>query len=241
MVSLVKINNPLPFSHPKWKAKRRLLRYLMRTIAFTLLVKLDSVEGLENIPAYGPGLVYINHIAFVDPIIALFVVSRDITPMAKVEVYDYPIIGVFPKLWGVIPVRREGFDRRAVQHALSVLEAGEILLVAPEGTRRPVLAQAREGIAYIAFHSGAPLIPMAIQDSVGFPALRATARWRGVGARVQIGKPFRFRSRDERPSRQELRLMTDEAMYILAAMIPDRLRGYYRDLSMATQDTIEWF
>jgi hypothetical protein len=29
-------------------------------------------------------------------------------------------------------------------------------------------------------------------------------------------------------------------MYILAAMLPENLRGYYNDLSKASQETIEW-
>jgi hypothetical protein len=32
--------------------------------------------------------------------------------------------------------------------------------------------------------------------------------------------------------------MTDEAMYILAAMLPEARRGVYADLSKATQETI---
>jgi hypothetical protein len=34
--------------------------------------------------------------------------------------------------------------------------------------------------------------------------------------------------------------MTDEAMYILASLLPEYRRGVYADLSKATQDTIEW-
>jgi 1-acyl-sn-glycerol-3-phosphate acyltransferase len=48
----------------------------------------------------------INHIAFVDPIVVLHIVPRNIVPMAKIEVYDYPLVGIFPRLWNVIPVRR---------------------------------------------------------------------------------------------------------------------------------------
>ena len=40
--------------------------------------------------------------------------------------------------------------------------------------------------------------------------------------------------------RKRLRQMTDEAMYILAAMLPEGRRGYYSDLSKATRETIEW-
>jgi hypothetical protein len=34
--------------------------------------------------------------------------------------------------------------------------------------------------------------------------------------------------------------MTDEAMYTLAALLPEYRRGFYSDLSLATQETIEW-
>jgi hypothetical protein len=33
--------------------------------------------------------------------------------------------------------------------------------------------------------------------------------------------------------------MTDEAMYVLAGMLPEERRGVYSDLSRATTDTIE--
>jgi hypothetical protein len=33
--------------------------------------------------------------------------------------------------------------------------------------------------------------------------------------------------------------MTDEAMYVLAAMLPEHQRGYYSDLSRAMMETIE--
>jgi 1-acyl-sn-glycerol-3-phosphate acyltransferase len=228
------------YDHGKWRLKRRFLRFLIRLIALNLLIKLDGVEGLENIPESGPALIFINHIAFVDPIIAIHVTPRDLVPMAKVEVYEYPVIGIFPKLWGVIPVRREEFDRRAVQQAIEILRAGEIVLVAPEGTRREALFQGKEGVAYIATKCDVPVVPMAIRDSVGFPAFRTATRWRGPGAQVKIGRPFRFRKGAGRPGRQELRQMTDESMYILAGLLPEDLRGVYSDLSQATQDTIEW-
>jgi 1-acyl-sn-glycerol-3-phosphate acyltransferase len=113
-------------------------------------------------------------------------------------------------------------------------------LVAPEGTRREALFQGKEGVAYIATKCDVPVVPMAIRDSVGFPAFRTATRWRGPGAQVKIGRPFRFRKGAGRPGRQELRQMTDESMYILAGLLPEDLRGVYSDLSQATQDTIEW-
>jgi hypothetical protein len=37
-----------------------------------------------------------------------------------------------------------------------------------------------------------------------------------------------------------MRKMTDEAMSVLAAMLPAELRGVSADLSKTTGDTIEW-
>ncbi len=218
---------------------RRVLRFLLRYIGFTLLAKINRVEGQENIPESGPAILMINHIAFIDPIVVLHVMKRDIVPMAKIEVYDYPVIGIFPHMWGVIPVRREEFDRRAIQQSLEVLHAGELVLVAPEGTRGPELKQGKEGIAYLASRSGAPIIPVAVDGTIGFPALRFTKAWREPGASVRFGRPFHFRPEYQHAGRDQLRLMTDEAMYSLAALLPSNRRGYYSDLSCASQETIE--
>jgi 1-acyl-sn-glycerol-3-phosphate acyltransferase len=228
------------YNHAHYEFRRSILRFLMRTIGFELLAKLDHVEGLENIPASGPGILMINHIAFIDPIVVLHIVPRNIVPLAKVEVYNYPFIGIIPKLWGVIPVRREEFDRHAIQRVFEVLRAGELVLVAPEGTRNAFLQRAKEGIAYLASRANAPIIPVAIEGTPGFPALRFTRTWRGPGATVRFGRPFHFRAEYRRAGHADLRKMTDEAMYVLAAMLPPERRGAYADLSEASEDTIEW-
>jgi 1-acyl-sn-glycerol-3-phosphate acyltransferase len=228
------------YNHRRWEFRRRFLRFLIWNIGFTFLLKLDRVEGQANVPKSGPGILMINHLAFVDSIAALQFCPRHVVPLAKIEVYHYPVIGIFPRLWGVIPVRREEFDRQAIRQALEVLHAGEIILMAPEGTRGTALQQGKEGIAYLASRSGAPIIPVAMDHTPGFPALRFTARWKGPGAQIVYGRPFRFRPEFRRPDRLLLRKMTDEAMFVLAAMLPEERRGVYADLSKATQDTIEW-
>jgi 1-acyl-sn-glycerol-3-phosphate acyltransferase len=228
------------YHHADYETRRRFLRFLLRTVGFTFLAKMDRVEGLENIPPSGPAILMINHIAFIDPIVVLHVAPRNIVPLAKIEVYNYPLVGLIPKLWGVIPVRREEVDRHAIQQVMEVLRAGEIVLVAPEGTRNPFLQRAKEGIAYLASRAGSPIIPVAIEGTPGFPALRFTQPWKGPGARVQFGRPFHYRREFRHANHSDLRKMTDEAMYVLAAMLPEQRRGAYADLSQASQDTIEW-
>jgi len=229
------------YNHNRLEPQRNFLRFLIRWIGFTLLANLEQVEGLENIPTEGPAILMINHIAFIDPIVVLHVAPRNIVPLAKVEVFEYPFIKIFPKIWRVIPVKREEFDRNAVKMVMDVLQAGEIVLVAPEGTRSPALQQGKEGIAYLASRNDVPVIPVAIDGTIGLPAIRFSKRWRQPGAVVKFGKPFKYRTAYQRANREQLRLMTDEAMYILATMLPDKRRGVYTDLSKATTTTIEWF
>jgi 1-acyl-sn-glycerol-3-phosphate acyltransferase len=229
------------YNHAEHERMRRFLRFLVRSIGFTTLAKVDRVEGLENIPAEGPAILMMNHLAFIDSLFVLHTTPRNIVPLAKVEVYDYPVIGIFPRLWHVIPVRREEVDRRAIQQSLEVLKAGEIVLVAPEGTRGTELREGKVGVAYLASRSGAPIVPVAVGGTQGFPALRPSGAWKTPGARVQYGRPFRFRSEYAHASKDMLRQMTDEAMYVLAAMLPAERRGVYANLARATMETIEAF
>jgi len=228
------------YNHAEWETKRNILRWLLRVIGLPLLARVDSVEGVENIPTAGNVIIMFNHISFIDPFIVANPLPRNPVALAKVEVYDYPVVGIIPTLWGVIPVKREEVDRQAIQRCLEVLRAGEIILMAPEGTRNPTLRQGREGVAYLASRSGAPVIPVAVSGTKGFPALRYSKRWQQPGAVIRYGRPFRFHSNLRRAKAQTLRQMTDEAMYALAAMLPEDLRGEYADLSKATQETFEW-
>jgi len=222
------------YDHARLEPKRRVLRWMVDHIAFRFLVRVDSVQGLENLPASGAAIIMINHIAFVDPVVVLGVLPRNIVPLAKVEVYRYPVFGIFPKLWEVIPVHRGEIDRKALRSAEEVLRAGEVILVAPEGTRHPAMQAGKEGVAFLAHRTGAPIVPVTVEGTQGFPTVPISRRWREPGARIRLGKPFRLVRHAERPSREMLRRMTDQAMGVLARMLPADRRGVY-----ANPDTIE--
>lgn len=228
------------YRHADYALRRKMCRFLLRTVGFKFLVRLDSVQGLENVPREGPAILMMNHIAFVDPLVLVHVTPRQIVPLAKTEVYEYPFVGIVPRVWGVIPVERQGIDKAAVQQALAVLEAGEILLVAPEGTRHSALTDPKEGAAYLASRSGAPIVPAALEYTTGFPTLPFLKRWREKGVELKYGRPFRVRPEHRRARGAQLKQVLDESMYILAGMLPENRRGDYANLSGATMDTLEW-
>jgi len=227
-----------PYRHADYAAVRGAMRFILRAVAWRILVRIQWVVGIENIPPTGAAILAINHIALVDPILVLGVVPRVIVPLAKIEVYSYPVVGLLPRMYGVIPVRRGEFDRRALDMAQEVLRAGEIVLVAPEGTRSPAMQLGKEGLAFLAARTQAPIIPIGVDGTVGYPSLNPR-RWRQGGARITIGPPFRYRPTEGRITSERLRLMTDEAMYRVAELLPPDRRGVYADLTRASAETIE--
>lgn len=227
-----------PYRHADRESTRNFLRLLLKEIGFRFLAKIDRVVGFENIPNTGPTIVMINHIAFIDPIAVINIYPRNLIPMAKQEVYEYPIIGIIPHIWGVIPVNREGIDRQALRKAEEVLNSGEVILIAPEGTRSPALQQPHHGISFLSLRTNAPILPVAIDGTEGYPTYPLSERWRMPGAEIRFGKPFRFRTDDHRQDRELLRQMTDEAMIVLARLLPEHRRGVYKKRVMESLDTI---
>ncbi|MEX0788455.1 MAG: lysophospholipid acyltransferase family protein [Anaerolineales bacterium] len=228
------------YDHRRFEWRRRFVRWALSPIAFPWLIRIDHVSGIENVPATGPAIVMFNHIAFVDPLIIISLLPRNVVGLAKAEVLSNPLLALVPWAYGVITVRRGEVDRLALVRSMQVLQAGEVLLLAPEGTRSPALLPAKEGVAYLAAKTGAPIVPVAVEGTEGFPSLRRGAFREGPGASIRFGRGFQFKVGTGRPDRETLHRMTDEAMYILAAMLPPERRGAYSDLSRASQTTFEF-
>jgi 1-acyl-sn-glycerol-3-phosphate acyltransferase len=212
---------------------RRLLNFLLK-IAFKLLLNLE-VGGLENVPLEGPLVLMINHTSLLDPAMAGGVMPREVVAMSKIENFRDPILGIIVRLYGAFPVQRGEVDLQATRRALEVLHNGEVLLMAPEGTRSEEcrLQPGHDGMTFIARRANAPVLPMAITGVKDFSS--NLKRLRRTSVKVVIGKPFRFQLSEEKIGRDVLQQMTEEAMYQLAAILPPEYRGVYGDLDSATE------
>ena len=129
-----------------------------------------TIEGLERVPRRGPAILAFNHISFMDPFAAAYVVDRaGRRPrfLAKSELFQDRRIAWILKGAKQIEVKRGTSDAPgALDHAVASLEAGEIVVVFPEGTltNDPDLhpMQAKTGTARLALRTGAPVIPCAL-------------------------------------------------------------------------------
>jgi 1-acyl-sn-glycerol-3-phosphate acyltransferase len=232
--------HPVIYQQDRYDRRRRFLRdWLLRPIGFGILVRV-RVQGREHIPADGPTMIMMNHIGAIDPFVVVGATRpRYLVPMTKVENYENPIVSTMINAWGAYPVRRGEVDRQALESSIQLLHQNRPILIAPEGTRRPELSEAKDGITYVALKASAVIVPTALEGTDQFP--RRYKRLRRPQVQVTFGRPFRFRADGRsRIPRDEMHQMTQEAMYQLAALLPEHRRGFYHDLSQMTTNYLEF-
>ncbi len=202
-------------------------------VLFALLLRVQ-VQGIEHVPAHGSFIAMMNHTNFLDPLLLAGLSPRFIVMMSKIENYHNPLFALILRFWGSIAVHRGELDLKAVRSALDVLEHGDGLMIAPEGTRSGTgtLAQAHGGIALIGQRANVPVLPVAVSGHEGF--WHNLRRLKRTSVQVTFGRPFCFAPDATLKRRQQLDLMTQEAMYRLAALLPPRYRGQYSKLDQAT-------
>src|SRR3989442_3862689 len=182
------------------------------------------LEGAENVPPSGAFILVSNHINWKDPPWMEFALGRAIRYMAKRELFEVPVIGYVLRGIGAFPVRRGEADRGALQLALAVVAAGQPLGFFPEGHRSESgqMIRGRPGVAYVAQHSGAPMIPLAVS---GTRRARLGAFWRR-DILLRVGEPFR--ASDLVVATEDPQAVTDGIMRRVAALMPAEQRGLYR-------------
>ena len=201
-----------------------------------------SISGSENVPDDGPVIMMINHISALDPgLIMGAVTNRFVIPMTKIENTQYLIGALAVWWWDAYTIRRGEIDRQALSNSIELLKSGQCILIAPEGTRQKNgLARPKEGMAYLATKANAMIVPTAISGAIGWK--EKWLHFQRPAIRIHFGPAFRFKTAgNRRVSREALNAMTDEAMYQLAAALPDDAsRGIYGDLDQASTEHLEF-
>ena len=157
-----------------------------------LLFRLEAI-GTENIPEHGPVLLVANHSSVLDPPLIGGMSHRQLTYLAKAELFEIPLFGALIRGLKARPVRREGADPGALRTARRVLGEGGALLVFPEGTRGEEgdIRPAKPGAGLLAVSSGAAVVPVYVRGSGrAWPKGRRLPRSSKVT--VTFGKPLRF-------------------------------------------------
>ena len=161
-----------------------------------------DIDGTDFIPKTGPAILAANHRSYFDPLVIAFALARAGRSgrfMAKKEVVDAPIIGSLVKSAGTIRVDRGSGSSGPLDAAASALEAGEVVVILPQGTIPrghdffdPVL-HGRPGVAKLAVMTGAPVIPLGLfgSEEVWPRSAKLPAVWNVTApprVRVRVGE-----------------------------------------------------
>lgn len=181
-------------------------------------------DGTDRVPTEGGLVVAVNHFSSLDPPMVGATVPREISFMAKKELFENPAMRLLSRGLHAFPVDRTRNDVSAVKEAMRRLKQGRAVGVFVQGTRHAGDAGALDGAAFLAQRSGVPLQPAAI--------------WReGRRYRVQFGDPFLVPGKD----REAIRAATATTMARINELLPSqkRLLPPQREPVEATSDTAE--
>jgi len=191
--------------------------YLFLKIILPLLFRY-RVRGRQNIPLSGAVLIVSNHASNLDPpLIGAACLRRMFRYMGKEDLWaaSRPFCFLMENL-GAFPVRRGAADREALRYASDLLDAGQALVVYPEGTRTRdgSIGDAQPGVAMIlSKHPEIPILPLRIDGS--FEAFGYGKRYPSPHRiSITIGKPFSLARKFQKtiPRKQLYREIGDEIM-----------------------------
>lgn len=220
-----------------------LMRNVVTSIIKTSIGLLCDVHGaaLARVPEQGPLILITNHINFLEvPLIFTYLQPRPVVGLVKEENWHHPFTRWLAELWEAVPIRRGEGDVAAIRRSLEALEAGNILAVAPEGTRsgHGRLQRGHPGVVMLALKSQAPVLPFAIYGNERL--WRDWASLRRPDVHIAIGDVFYIDTGGVKVTRDVRRKIVDEIMYQVAAVLPPAYRGVYSDLSAATETYIRF-
>jgi 1-acyl-sn-glycerol-3-phosphate acyltransferase len=160
------------------------------------------VYEANRVPPMGPVLLASNHASLLDPPLVGATLRRDICYLARENLFRNPLIGAVLRSWNVVPVDRDGGGAAGLRAIMERLQAGNAVIVFPEGTRTQdgALQPARSGIGLLAIKCQAPVVPVRVFGTfAAYGRQMRLPRPRAVA--VKFGRPL-----DLDHSREEARV-----------------------------------
>jgi len=103
-------------------------------IRFKLVYRLE-VNGLENVPKDNTYIVCPNHLSTLDPPLIVGVMPRNISFMAKKELFDIKFLRWWIDWLGAFAVNRESLGPSTIKTVLAIKDSSWVFGIFPQGTR----------------------------------------------------------------------------------------------------------
>ena len=152
--------------------------YLHQKIIYTLVSQLlvfpiykfifkGCLVGRENIPNKASFILVSNHGSLLDPPFLGHALGRNISFMAKAELFQIPLLGSIIRACGAYPVKRGIADKNTIKTACEKLSDNNCIGIFIDGTRQKngLVNKPKQGAALLAFKNKKLLLPVAIVNS----------------------------------------------------------------------------
>ena len=123
--------------------------------------------GRDNIPQKDSFIMVSNHGSLLDPPLLGHALGRNISFMAKAELFKIPLLGFIIKACGAYPVKRGIVDKNTIKTACKKLSNDNSIGIFIDGTRQKngQVNKPKQGAALLAFKNQKLLLPVAIVNS----------------------------------------------------------------------------
>jgi len=123
--------------------------------------------GKDNIPLTDSFIMVSNHGSLLDPPLLGHALGRNISFMAKAELFKIPFLGFIIKACGAYPVKRGIADKNTIKTACKKLSNDNSIGIFIDGTRQKNgrVNKPKQGAALLAFKNQKLLLPVAIVNS----------------------------------------------------------------------------
>ncbi|MDX9991471.1 MAG: lysophospholipid acyltransferase family protein [Anaerolineales bacterium] len=142
---------------------RNFVRGLIKLL-FNSIARFE-IRGRENVPQTGAFVIAVNHIGIIDIAMFHYVFDRYDMFIPVGEKWEKTgWIRWLAHSLNFLFVDRFNPDLKALRQMIALMDAGNSLVIAPEGTRSRsgALIEGKPGVAYLAARSGLPVVPVAI-------------------------------------------------------------------------------
>lgn len=207
---------------------------IVKAIARVIVKLIGNVKSidLDTLPETGGVIVVTNHLGRLDAVLGVLLVKRlDVIIMIAEKYENHPLWGWLGKQLDAVWLNRTEADFKAMRQVFQRLRQGNMLAIAPEGTRSKTetMAQGKPGAAYLAAKSGLPIYPIGLSGTEDRLLKERFRRWRRLDITIRVGEPFTLPPMPRADRDAFLEEQTDEIMCRIAALVPPAYRGVYAD------------
>ncbi len=176
-----------------------------------------SLADVAELPPEGAFIIAPNHRSYLDPLIVGACFERRVNFMMTSKYYDPWYLNWFFRIARCIVVDEDGDNRGALREGKRILDAGQVLVIFPEGHISPdgELQPGEQGVAWLARKAGVSVMPVWVG---GTREAHRKGEWRLRPSRVTVRTGELMSTDDYPPGREGTEAFTADIMAAIAAL-----------------------